>query len=306
MLKRSKSMLFKLLVLLVCTGTMATLAFAALPTITSVSPSTGTRGQTLDVIITGTNFYLPVSSMSVRFEPDWGGIRVNSFSIMLGGTRIRANITISATAVLGPEDIRVSNRDGTVKAAKIFTVVGRPSIRSVTPSRGRRGGAADVTIVGEGFLTPTISFGAGISATPPRVTTEYRPNWIATTISISSTAALGPRNVTVTTSYGTATSSFIVEAASTIPVVSSVLPSTGVKGRTLDVVIRGSSFSGATSVSFGADITVTAFRVASSTEIRATLSISPSAAVGPRDVSVTTSRGTGVGRSLFMIQSPLI
>jgi len=54
--------------------TITTLSFAAPPTITSVSPSSGKRGQTLDIFITGTNLG---GATSVYFTGT--DIKVNSF-----------------------------------------------------------------------------------------------------------------------------------------------------------------------------------------------------------------------------------
>ncbi|GAF99152.1 unnamed protein product, partial [marine sediment metagenome] len=74
--------------------------------------------------------------------------------------------------------------------------------------------------------------------------------------------------------------------------VDSVSPSQGNHGETLDVVIRGSPFTGATNVSFGSGIDVNSFTVNSITNITANITIHTDAIPGPRDVSVTTPGGT--------------
>lgn len=274
------------------------------PTVTSISPVSGIRGETKDLIITGTGFSI---HSGVYFEPSWIGIRVNRVKWgILTPNKLVANITIPPNAVLAPVDVIVTNQDGSWKGSKQFTIAGPPSIRSMTPSSGPQGGTVDVTIHGEGFLSPRVNFGSGINVTSLRVETEYRPIVINATLLISPTATIGTRNVSVSTPYGTAETFFTVIVGGTAPIVSSITPSKGVKGQTLDVTIRGNNFTGATAVSFGAGITVTTFRVISASEIRATISISSTATTGFRDVTVTTPQGTGKGSGLFKVESPLI
>ncbi|GAI53247.1 unnamed protein product, partial [marine sediment metagenome] len=77
------------------------------------------------------------------------------------------------------------------------------------------------------------------------------------------------------------------------PTVTSVSPDSGEQGATLEVTIGGTNFTGATAVSFGTGITVNSFTVVSATQITASISISATATLGLRDVSVTTPGGTG-------------
>jgi len=77
------------------------------------------------------------------------------------------------------------------------------------------------------------------------------------------------------------------------PTVTAVAPTSGAQGETLDVTITGTYFTGATLVSFGSEITVNSYDVDSDTQITADVSIAADAATGARDVSVTTTAGTG-------------
>jgi len=79
-----------------------------------------------------------------------------------------------------------------------------------------------------------------------------------------------------------------------LPTVISASPDSGEQGATLEVTIGGTNLSGATAVSFGDGITVNSFSVVSATEILANISINTAATLGLRDVSVTTSAGTGM------------
>jgi hypothetical protein len=284
--------------------TITTLSFSAPPTITSVSPSSGERGQTLDIFITGTNLG---GATSVYFTGT--DIKVNKISPMIGprpGTRLKVNISIYGTAQLGPKDVFVRTPEGEAKGIKLFLVAGPPVIKSVIPSKGAEGGTVDVTINGEGFYGLTrVDFGRDIYIIgAPRVESEYVPTTIYVTIRISRPViTYGRRDVVVETNHGRAvgTGLFYVEAVVSITVVSSVFPDNGWQGQTRDVTIRGVNLSETTAVSFGAGITVNTFTVVSSTEIRANISISNTADLGSRDVTVTTPRRTAVGRGLFRV-----
>ncbi|MCL0077353.1 Ig-like domain-containing protein [Dehalococcoidia bacterium] len=78
------------------------------------------------------------------------------------------------------------------------------------------------------------------------------------------------------------------------PTIERVVPDSGIQGATVDVVIWGEHFTGATAVSFGEGITVNRFAVVSPTRIDANISIAADAEAGARNVSVTTPGGTGV------------
>jgi hypothetical protein len=89
------------------------------PTLTNISPNSGSQGQTLDVVLTGTNFISGVTTVS--FGSD---ITVNSTTVY-SSTSITANITIAATATTGLRSVSVSNSPpggGTATLANGFTV----------------------------------------------------------------------------------------------------------------------------------------------------------------------------------------
>jgi clostripain len=78
-----------------------------------------------------------------------------------------------------------------------------------------------------------------------------------------------------------------------LPTVTSIMPESGEQGETLTVNIGGTNLDGATAVSLGDGITVNSFSVVSPAEMLANISIDTAATLGLRDVSVTTSAGTG-------------
>jgi hypothetical protein len=85
------------------------------------------------------------------------------------------------------------------------------------------------------------------------------------------------------------------------PVVETMDPESGKRGKVLTVTIWGANFDGATAVRFGSGITVEGFSVNSSTEITAQIAIDADAEIGARDVSVTTGWDTGTKTDGFSV-----
>jgi YVTN family beta-propeller protein len=80
--------------------------------------------------------------------------------------------------------------------------------------------------------------------------------------------------------------------ASAAPVISSVTPTGAVQGSTVEVAVNGAHLEGAT-VDFGTGVNVGAVTVnESGTQVRAEITVDPSAAVGPRPVILTTVHGS--------------
>ena len=75
------------------------------PTVGSVDPGSGYRGQTLDVTITGTNF----TGTTVSFG---AGVTTNNFTVD-SVTQITANITIAGDTTTGMRDVSVTTAAGT-------------------------------------------------------------------------------------------------------------------------------------------------------------------------------------------------
>ncbi len=85
------------------------------------------------------------------------------------------------------------------------------------------------------------------------------------------------------------------------PRLDSVSPSSGRIGDSVIVIITGTNFTGATAVSFSAEVSVGGFVLDSATQISATVSIGCNVNPGPRDVSVTTPGGTSTLTSGFEV-----
>jgi hypothetical protein len=88
------------------------------PTVTGTSPNSGAQGQTLNSVITGTNFQ---SGATCSFG---AGITVNSCTFN-SSTQLTAGITIASNAGTGPRTVSVTNPDTqSGSLANAFTVNG--------------------------------------------------------------------------------------------------------------------------------------------------------------------------------------
>jgi hypothetical protein len=91
----------------------------ALPIITSVSPGQGSRGETLDVIISGSNLN-GVSAISFGSE-----VAVSSFT-SLSPTQVATRITIDRNATAAVRDVSITTTGGTSTFSGSFNVKEEP------------------------------------------------------------------------------------------------------------------------------------------------------------------------------------
>jgi hypothetical protein len=306
------------------TGTAGPVTFtvvaAPAPTLTSICVTGSTpcvnselRGTSVNVTLTGTNF---VAGAAVNIP---GGTAAG-FSIggvtFVNATTITATFTANSSATLGARDIYVTNPGGVDSNTLPFTITG-PVLTSIAtcattqvppvfpctgPASGNRGTTFGVTLTGSGLTGATsvnISGGGGITATG---VTSVNDTTVNATFTISNGTSGGARNVTVVTL--TAGTSNAVTFTVTVPPVglTSIAPNTGAQGTVQAVTLTGMSFQSATNPATGiavsaggggggGGITVGAFTVVSDTTITANFTISPTAALTARNVTVTTAAG---------------
>ena len=96
---------------------------------------------------------------------------------------------------------------------------------------------------------------------------------------------------TVTANFADGTSASATALLPLVPTIGSVAPSSGVQGASLTVTVSGTNFQPGASAAFGADVTVTSATVVSSTQLSVALAVGATAALGPRDVTVTNPDG---------------
>jgi RHS repeat-associated protein len=192
-------------------------------------------------------------------------------------------LTVSDTQLLGFDDLTITLQSSP-----------SPVILSVAPNVGTQGGSPTITITGgnTNFVqgTTTATFGAGITVVSLTVKTSTTA---VAVVNIDPAAALGARDVTLTTGSEIATLSggFMVTAAVAVPLITSVSPNSGPQGQGGPVAITGQNthfVQGTTQVDFGAGITVSNISVTCPTCLTVQLQISATATPGPRTVTVTT------------------
>jgi IPT/TIG domain-containing protein len=247
--------------------------FVAAPSVSSLSPTTGSVGGGTEVTITGANF---TGATEVTFDGTPAGFSVNSDT----------SITAISPAAESADSVHVrvttvGGRSSTSASDRFSYTVSTPAVTGISPNVGPVDGGTWVTISGANFTgTTEVSFG-GIPA-------NFWVNDDSSITAISPAAGAQTVDVTVTAAGGTSAPSVADQFTFvTPPSVSIVDPNAGAAAGGTSVTITGVAFTGATEVDFGgipAD-----FVVNSDTSITAT---SPAASAGTVDVTVTTVGGT--------------
>src|SRR5216117_1934756 len=316
------------------TSATATSILPNVPTISSVSPSTGLQGANLTVTVTGTNFQ---AGASAAFG---AGITVSSTTVV-SSTQLSVALVIGATAAMGVRDVTVANPDGqSVVLTGGFAVTPPPPtlglafLGKLRDKVGQGNTAFSVDGALDGSFRVTVQAGSG-ARTVTRLelrraggggvwdTDPTTANWALGAAGSLDGALLNSGTGTVSfgvadggaflvfasdlnpTVFGSGASFTLIAnfadgtsaSASAIvlmPTISSVSPSTGVQGASLTVTVTGTNFQAGASAAFGAGITVTSTTVVSSTQLSVALVIGATAAMGARDVTVTNPDGQSV------------
>ncbi len=181
---------------------------------------------------------------------------------------------------------------GTPRAGALLALVtgsqaGCPTVTALSPAAGPAVGGTQVTITGSGFGSgvPVVRFGgvvASVVASSPTSITVVSPD-----VGVGHTAAVTVKTTGV--AAGTSPTSAATAFTFRSPVITSITPARGAPAGGMPVTIRGSGFSGVTSVTFGSGQTT--FVVVSDTELTANVPVGPSAG-GTVAVSATSSEGT--------------
>jgi hypothetical protein len=243
------------------------------PSISAVSPTSGSSLGGTAVTITGTGF---VSGATVTFGAGRQGGDGNAAAtnvVVVSSTQITC---VTPAGNPGAVNVAVTVNGETGTLTNGFTYVAVPTVTSVSPSNGPIAGGTEVTITGTNFATgATVTFG---SAAATNVTVVSATQITATTPAGSA----GSVTVTVTVSglSGSLSSGFAYVVA---PTVSSVSPASGSTAGGTAVTITGANFATGATVTFGSTA-ATNVTVVSSTSITAT---TPAEGAGAVTVTVT-------------------
>ena len=266
---------------------------ASPPTVTSISPTSGTTlGGTL-VTITGTGF-------SGTPQVTINGVAAGQVTLVDGShvTAVTPAGTGSNVAVV------VITSFGASTAANIYSyvappppVTAAPTVTAIAPPSGTTAGGTSVTITGTNFTGATAVTIGGTAATAFSVVS-------ATSITATTPpGSLGAADVVVTTPGGTGTGSGLYTYVTLPPTVTAILANTGTTLGGTSVTITGTNFTGATAVTIGGTA-ATGVKVLSATTITAT---TPAHAAGQATVVVTTPAGPSTGgTNLFTYVAALV
>jgi photosystem II stability/assembly factor-like uncharacterized protein len=252
------------------------------PTVSLVSPATGSTLGGTSVTITGTNFVTP---LSVTFD----GAAAANVSVV-NATTLTCTTPAGST---GTASVVVSTRGGPNTENTLFTYGPPPTVSGVAPSTGSTLGGTSVTITGTNFTGATAVTFAGTPATSVSVVN-------ATTITAVAPAGLaGTASVLVTTPYGISTANTFYTYVPP-PTVSGVSPATGRTAGGISVTITGTNFTGATVVSFDGT-PATNVSVVNATTITCTTPVRPAGTVS---VLVTTPYGISAANTFYTYIAP--
>jgi hypothetical protein len=261
------------------------------PTLAAITPTAGVQGTTVAVTLTGTNF---TAGSLIAIS----GTGINQFGAQYSATSITTNFVIAGNATLGARNVTVTTAGG-VTAPATFTIVVKPpvpTLTSITPNTGSRGNTVAVTLVGTNFSAAGLAVNvSGTGVTAANVTYVDAAHVTANLV-VDANASLnngGARNVTVTTAGGTSGSRTFTISNPPTATLTSISPTSGTHGTTVNVTFTGTNFTTAgSSINISGTGVTPTITSATPTQLVATFVITSGAATGSRFVSVTTPRNT--------------
>jgi len=271
---------------------LATPAYAAIPTVTAVTPSDAALG--CEVTVTGSNFQT-VANGGPASDVRFGGTSGTGLTI---DADTQLEVTVPVAAGVGGNNVVVTNVTGDSAAFTYSTTAAAtcPGVPTFSPATGFVG--STVTISGAFVTAPTqVRFNTSSLVTTTNATAS------SATAVVPAGATTGPIHVYTAAGQKTSATSFTVVTAPA-PTISSFTPAFGPTGTS--VKITGTNFSGTVS---GASFTTTGvtfnnvagtFVVNSATQITATV---PSTATTGR-IKVTTPGGSATSTTDFTVSKP--
>jgi uncharacterized protein YhjY with autotransporter beta-barrel domain len=272
----------------------------------NISPPSNTNGFTVDTTPpTAPVTSLPANGSTTDATPTFSGTaEANAtVTVIVDGASIGTTPAdaggnwsrVSAALAIGAHTVRATATDAAGNVSpnsntNTFTVAAVPSITGLSPDQGALAGGNVVTITGANLTGATVVL---FGASPATFTVDS-----ATSITATAPAgSAGTVNVTVTTPAGTsATGPANQYTYVSGPTITAVSPGSGpITGGTA-VILTGTGFTGATTVTFGGTPAI-AFTVDSPTQISAT---APSGSAGPAVVAVTTPGGIATGTYTYV------
>ena len=177
------------------TNAMTITVQVAVPTLTSLSPTSASQGSSVSVTLQGTNL-TGLSSV------DAGSGIVASLN-NLGSSFAVVQFKIAPDAVVGPRSVTVTRAfgGGTSNALTFNVTQAVLGLSGITPVKGVIGSVVGVTLTGVTFSSPmTVDAGSGIGVSNVSIVNSFTAT---ATFTIASSATLGRHNVTVSAAGAT-------------------------------------------------------------------------------------------------------
>jgi hypothetical protein len=271
------------------------------PTLTSISPTSGVAGQSVNMTLTGTGF---IAGSIVNFggSGDTGGTASN------GGTTITITIPAAQLSVGGPVNVTVTNPlpGGGTSAAQTFTINNpSPVITTLSPTSATVGGAAfTLTVNGTGFVSSSVvNFNGAAKATAFVSATQ-----LTAAITPADIATVGSFPVTVTNPApgGGTSGSSTFAVNNPAPSITTLSPTSATAGGpAFSLTVNGTGFVSSSIVNFNGAAKATTF--VNATQLTAAITVGDIATAGTLSVTVTNpAPGGGTSASSpFTVNNPL-
>ncbi|MCL4522932.1 MAG: putative Ig domain-containing protein, partial [Acidobacteria bacterium] len=258
------------------------------PTLVSVIPSSGVQGTNVNVTLTGqnTNWVQGTSVIGIS------GSNVTASNVTVSSaTSITATFNIGASAATGTRNVTVTTgTEVTTSAPFTVNAVAAPTLASISPNRGYIGVTGTHTLTGTNFVAGMSVNVSGTLVTPSNVNVTSSTQ-ATVDLAVALNAALGNRNVSVTTAGGT--SGTVIWKVVGVPVINSMSPTSGNPSAAVAVTVLGSEFTGGDLLVAGNGITLSNMLILNGgTKFTAKFNIAANAPSGPRNVTVVNPAGT--------------
>jgi hypothetical protein len=259
---------------------------SAPPSVSNIFPTSSPVGS--GVTVTGNNFVSGQSSISV------GG--VSGIKATVNGPNSLQFVVPAAAS--GSSTVTVTTLNGSAASSQYFVVsftIGAPTLTSLSPQLGPPG--QWVYVHGTNFVSGQTTIAMG-GITGIKAGAVYNPTQLAFTVPAGAT---GTTPVTVTTPYGSATSSqlYTVGTPTAPPTATTVSPQLGPVGQW--VYVNGTNFvTGQTTIAMGGISGITA-GVYGPTSLGFTV---PAGATGATPITVTTPYGSATTTQSYTVGVP--
>jgi len=167
------------------------------PALTGILPASGAPGTSVNVVLTGANMVSPI--VAVNGE----GVAVTNVQVR-NSESVTATFTVAPGAASGAREVAITTAGGVSSSVAFTVMLPQPTLSSIVPAvgvRDPRGAPLEVTLTGTNFVSAlALDAGAGITVIGINVLSSTKATAM---LRVETSATLGARQVSVTTSGGT-------------------------------------------------------------------------------------------------------